>query len=204
MTRMKTFIRTSILGGILVILPVAIFFIVFRWLFNLVTDLIAPLSEVVTEQAFLEGLLADLIVIVFLILLCFFVGVVVKTRVGKFIHENLEKRILNIAPGYSWIKETVIQFVGRSDRPFKDVVMVKPYDNDTMMTGFITDRHANGLLTVFVPTGPNPTAGFIFHLESQKVQKVNTSAEAAMRSVISCGAGTQAFMPPKKDSEEAS
>jgi uncharacterized membrane protein len=204
MTRMKTFIRTSILGGILVILPVAISFIVFRWLFNMVTDLIAPLSEVVTKQAFLEGLLADIIVIVFLILLCFFVGVMVKTRFGRFIHENLEKRILNIAPGYSWIKETVIQFLGRTDKPFSEVVLVKPYENDTMMTGFITDRHANGLLTVFVPTGPNPTAGFIFHLESKWVQKVNTPSETAMRSVISCGAGTQAFMPNKEDSNGGS
>jgi uncharacterized membrane protein len=62
------------------------------------------------------------------------------------------------------------------------------------MTGFVTDIHENGLYTIFVPTGPNPTTGFIFHLEEAYVQKIDTPVEEAMRSIISCGAGSECLI----------
>jgi uncharacterized membrane protein len=58
------------------------------------------------------------------------------------------------------------------------------------MTAFITDTHQNGRYTVFVPTGPNPTSGLIFHIPQEYVHPVGVSVEAAMRSVIGCGAGS--------------
>jgi uncharacterized membrane protein len=58
------------------------------------------------------------------------------------------------------------------------------------MTAFITDNHADDRFTVFVPTGPNPTTGFIFHLRREFVHPVNVPIEEALRSVISCGAGS--------------
>ena len=55
---------------------------------------------------------------------------------------------------------------------------------------FITDTHGDGSYTLFVPTGPNPTSGLIFHLEGRFVHPVNVPVQDAMRSIISCGAGS--------------
>jgi uncharacterized membrane protein len=191
MNRIQSFIRTSLIGGFGVILPMAIFIFIFRWLFNFITDLIQPISNMVMNRSDFRELVADLLVLALIILVCFMIGVVVKTKIGKFIHENLENRILKIAPGYSTIKEIVMQFMGKRRRAFSHVVLVRPYQNETLMTGFVTDIHDNGFYTVFVPTGPNPTSGFIFHVEEQNVKKINISVEEAMRSVISCGAGSE-------------
>jgi uncharacterized membrane protein len=57
------------------------------------------------------------------------------------------------------------------------------------MTGFITDNLGE-LITVFVPTGPNPTSGNIYHIPKEKVFKTDSSVEAGMKSIISCGAGS--------------
>ena len=48
--------------------------------------------------------------------------------------------------------------------------------------------------TVFVPTGPNPTSGFIYHLPNEYIHKVDVKVEDAMRSVISCGTGSSALI----------
>ena len=42
----KRFVKTSILGGVLVILPVAVVFLVFMWLYAKVSDLIFPLTRI--------------------------------------------------------------------------------------------------------------------------------------------------------------
>jgi hypothetical protein len=37
-------------------------------------------------------------------------------------------------------KEAVMQFPGKKKYPFSSIVLVRAYDNETMMTGFITDE----------------------------------------------------------------
>lgn len=58
------------------------------------------------------------------------------------------------------------------------------------MTGFVTDELPNGKLTIFVPTGPNPTNGFIFHVDEDQVEYLDTNTEDAMRSIIGVGVGS--------------
>ena len=194
MHRIKTFIKTSLLGGLAVILPAVLLFLIFKWLFNRVTDVIQPLTNLVLARGEFQEFIADAIVIGIILTICFVVGAVVRTKVGQYIQENLENRILQVAPGYPTIKSVVMQFIGKKKSPFSSVALVRPFENDTMMTAFITDTHEKNGSTVFVPTGPNPTTGFIFHLQKQYVHPIDISVEEAIRSVISCGAGSANFL----------
>ena len=190
MNRLKMFIKTSLLGGLAVILPAALLFLIFKWLFNWVTNIIQPLTNLVLARGQFQEFVADAIVFGIILTFCFGVGAAVKTKIGRYIQENLENHILKIAPGYPTIKSIVMQFIGKKKSPFSSVALVRPFENDTLMTAFITDSHDDDWYTVFVPTGPNPTTGFIFHLKGQYVQPVNVAVEEALRSVISCGAGS--------------
>ena len=57
------------------------------------------------------------------------------------------------------------------------------------MTGFITDDQGE-IITVFVPTGPNPTSGNIYHLQKDRVLKTGAPVDNGMKTIISCGAGS--------------
>jgi uncharacterized membrane protein len=194
-SRTKTFLRTTILGGVIVILPTIILVFAFKWLFGVVADGIRPLTELVAETLTLpdryDQIIATLIVLSVIILGCFLVGLFVRTRLGQMVYAGLENSVLSRAPGYRMVKETVNQFLGKKETPFSSVALVQIFENDTKVTAFITDRHENGTVTVFVPTGPNPTSGFIYHLDAKYVHPVDVSVEDAMRSVISCGAGSE-------------
>ncbi len=196
--RTKNFFRTTLLGGIIVILPTIILVFAFRWLFGVVANGIRPLTNLVVDNTDFpeqyDELISTLIVLVVIVLGCFLVGLFVRTRLGQIFYTGLEKSVLSRAPGYKMIKETVNQFLGKKESPFASVALVQIFENDTKVTAFITDRHDNGEVTVFVPTGPNPTSGFIYHLDAKYVHPVDVSVEDAMRSVISCGAGSGALV----------
>ncbi len=64
------------------------------------------------KSFFKTSLLGGLIVIGVVISACFVVGVFVRTRLGALIYRAIEKRLLGRVPGYSLIKETVLQFLG--------------------------------------------------------------------------------------------
>ncbi|NNJ93553.1 MAG: DUF502 domain-containing protein [Halobacteria archaeon] len=195
MEKLKNFLKTSLLGGVVVILPVAILVSVTLWLFDLVTGLIEPLTRLLISDSQLNEKAAEILVIILIVMTCFFVGVLVRTRLGDFLYRFIETRILKLAPGYSMIKETVLQIFGsRKDSPFSSVALVQVFGNETLMTAFITDKHMDGSFTVFVPTGPNPTSGLIYHLEGRFVHPVDIPVQDAMRSIISCGAGSAQLM----------
>jgi len=194
LTRTKNFFKTTVLGGIIVILPAIILILAFKWLFGVVGNAIAPLTNLVVEALptpeKYNPLIATVIVLSVIVLGCFCLGLFVRTKLGQMVYSGFENSFLSKAPGYRMIKETVNHLLGRKTSPFSSVALVNVYGNDTLMTAFITDRHENGMITVFVPTGPNPTSGFIYHVPQQYVHPVAVSIEDTMRSVISCGAGS--------------
>ena len=195
MLKLKHFLKTSLLGGVVVILPVAILVSVTVWVFELIASWIQPITNIVIKDTQTNEFIAESFVIILIMATCFFVGVLVRTRLGGFFYNQVETRILRLAPGYSMIKETVMQLFGsRKDSPFSSVALAQIFCNSTMATCFITDTHEDGSYTVFVPTGPNPTSGLIYHLEEKYVHPVSIPVQDAMRSIISCGAGSRKLM----------
>jgi uncharacterized membrane protein len=199
MNRFKEFVKSTVLGGLLVILPLAIFFFALTWIFGLVLTAISPLTNIVMQKSPLQGIVADILVVALLIAVCFSVGAIVRTKLGKWFYLFVESNVFLRVPGYSLIKETVFQFIGNKKSPFSSVALVQIFGNETLVSGFITDKHKDGTHTVFVPTGPNPTSGNIYHLPKDLVHPVDVSVEDAMRSIISCGAGSSTLISKRKE-----
>lgn len=199
MKRKSEFLKSILVGGMLVILPSAIFLFVLNWVFGVVRKMINPLTTFLMTKSPLQGVVADVLVIILLIMACFVVGVIVRTKLGKWSYSLLESRILLKFPGYSLIKETVSQFLGKKTSFFSSVALAQIFGNDTLVSAFITDEHVDGSYTVFVPTGPNPTSGNIFHLPRNYVHPVDVSIEDTMRSIISCGVGSSRLIAKYKE-----
>ena len=190
MKKLKEFVKTTILGGVIVLLPVLLTGFLLNWLFNFITGLINPLTKMVVEKAQMQKYVADVVVIIIIITICFVVGLLVRTKLGRFFHRLMEKRILKVMPGYTLFRNTIKQFLGQDKAPVSRVALVQAFGNSTLMTGFVTDQHPDGRYTVFVPSALNPTTGLILHMEKQYVHLVDASVEDTMRSIISCGAGS--------------
>lgn len=195
MKKMAAFLKTTLLGGFIVLLPVVLTLFLIRWLVTLITQSIEPLTLVFTEHTRLGHALALSFALVGVISLCFVLGLVVKTRLGHSLLSFVERNILKVAPGYSFFKETVGQLLGQKSRPFSRVVLVRMFGSSTLGTGFVTNEHAqSGLVTVFVPSGLNPTSGLLLHLPPGELIYTNVSVEAAMRTIIGCGTGASLLL----------
>jgi len=204
---MKKFIKTALFGGLVVMLPIAILGFFFKWLFKLVTDLIQPLTNYLSTLYPLPEVVADVIVISIILTTCFVVGIIVQTKLGNLLHKTFDSLLQHLAPGYRMVKEVVVQIFGKSeDSPFANgmVARVKLFGVDcpTEVTALITDRHTDGGYTIFMPTGPNPTSGNIYHVhESQVTLCPGIKLDSAMRTVIACGAGSAGLFEDSKKTD---
>lgn len=196
MPTIKATLSKYFLAGLLVLLPIAILGFFFRWLFGIITDLIQPFTNIFIRSTGFPELVGDLVVVLIIILVVFLIGLLVTTSFGLFLHTRFDVYLQRIAPGYQMVKDIVGQFIGdKTNSPFKKgaVARVKIFgDNvDTTVTGIVTSQHEDGHYTVFVPTGPNPTSGFIYHVPAAWVElRPEIRIESAMRTVIACGAGS--------------
>ena len=205
--RTSKFLLTSLLGGLVVLLPTVILIAVVIWAINLVLHVISPLTALLVARNMHESF-ANLFVLSMLLLLCIGVGVFVRTSAGAMLLQLIEKKYLRMTPGYSMVRDTVRAFLGEKKNPFSTVALVRLFDSETMTTAFVVDEHENGYCTVFVPTGPNPTSGMIYHLKKTQVFPIAVKVEDAMRSIISCGAGSKqllvAYASNLRDGDEGS
>ena len=193
------FIRTTMIFGLASILPLVLIIYVVYWLFNLILDNVHPIARLVSDNTEINIILASLITVSVMLAACFLLGLIVRTRIGKFFHEQVEKRILKKIPGYTVTKEVVLTFSGEQEAPFSSAVMCRPFGGNVWMTGFVTDRcRENGTITVFVPTGPNPTSGNIYHLPEVEVRELDKRVEEGIKTVIGCGAGSTKLIKEAK------
>lgn len=200
--KLKKFFKTTLFGGIVVILPVVIISFFIKWLFKTITDLIQPLTNYALANYQVPEIIADSLVIALIILACFFVGVIVQTTIGNYLHNVFDDILSKLAPGYRMVKEVVVQIFGQSDEsPFLNgqVARVRLFGDScpTEVTALITDQHQDGSYTIFMPTGPNPTSGNIYHVKASQVTLYpDIPLDSAMRTVIACGAGSgNLFLP---------
>ncbi|MCD4770519.1 MAG: DUF502 domain-containing protein, partial [Bacteroidales bacterium] len=128
----------------------------------------------------------------------FLLGLVIQTRIGRFLNNVLEQKYLMKIPGYKIARDTVMQFFGKNRSFFSEVVLVDIFNSGTLMTGFITDTHGE-FITVFVPTGPNPTSGNIYHVHNDKVTRTTAAVDNGMKTIISCGAGSTEIFEQRID-----
>jgi len=189
--RIRNFFRTSLIGGVVALAPLTLIILLFRWVINMIGRNLTPLVETIIHDADPNPYYRfALYVITFLAILFFFflIGVVVRTRLSVFLNKAEDRYLLKV-PGYKLAKETVQQFFGKNRSFFREVVLVDIFNSGALMTGFITDDQGE-VITVFVPTGPNPTSGNIYHLPKDRVLITSASIDNGMKSIISCGAGS--------------
>ena len=142
-------------------------------------------------------MLIDLIPLAAILLLFFFIGLTVRTELGSKLFNRIDKQWLSQLPFYSILRDTVQQFFGNKKMPFSQVVLVDVFNNDTLMTVFVTDEVTEDIYTVFVPTGPNPTNGFIFHVRKHQLTFLKVRPEEAMRMIIGVGTGSKTLFDEK-------
>lgn len=197
MSNFKNFLATTFLGGLVVILPLAIFGLLANWIISIIGGFLDPIVSLFPGD--LDATLVKLIAFAIITAFCFLIGLVVKTQFGTAIFNWVEENTIARLPFYTGIKETVQQFIGNEKTPFSRVVLVEPFAKGAKMIGFVTDENEEeGIYTVFAPTAPNPTNGYVFIVPKEQIEFLDVKSEQAMKNIVSLGAGTADIAKFKK------
>jgi uncharacterized membrane protein len=120
------------------------------------------------------------------------------------IGENLLERIPLVRSVYSALKNVLETVLRDNQDSFRRVVLLEYPRKGTYALGFVSGTgHGEvqlatkeNVITVFVPTAPNPTSGFLLYVPEQDTTPLKMTVEDGMKCVISAGVITPGWTPP--------
>ncbi len=192
-------LRRRLIAGIIVIAPVTVTAAVLWWLFNLVDGLLGQFLYPVLPFP-IPGLgLISLLTILFL------VGWAAERAVGSRVlawWSALLERIPLARRIYAAVNRITRTMFGEEDRPFKSVVLVEWPAPGRWSIGFLAGvapgsmrRHVEDAVSVFIPTTPNPTTGFLTVVPRASIVEMDMTIDQAFTFILSAGAATPEGLP---------
>ena len=196
MNHIRKFFINMFIGGLIVLLPIIVVIQIFKWFFSIFEEGSRPLTNYLMSLYSMSDTTAIMFSMISVFAVLSVIGMLVRTKIGNGLYQLFENNILFRIPGYKAIKEITDQISGKQKGLFRKVVLVNLADKGVSVTGFVVDEIGDTHSTVFVPCGPNPTTGFIYHVNNTEITDVDVSIETAMKTVISCGSGSSQFVSP--------
>lgn len=189
------FFRTTVIGGFVVILPIALIALLLVEAVTALGGLMEGIGSLL--PVFLRDRVppevAAAIVIVFA---CFAAGLFVRTRVGDSLTRWLEDKILGRIPGYSLIKSVSQRVAGYKETEHLTPVTIDDGSGARSLAFLIEDGASSS--TVFVPLAPTPTIGAIRIVPSDRLVKIEASMTEMLDVFGQFGVGTQKVVDPAR------
>jgi len=145
--------------------------------------MLMPIAKLLPETVVHEKVVA----LGLLLVICFVVGLLIRTRSGRRFGDWLSQHVLDRIPGFSLMRGMTRQLAGDKEEQSFQPALVEI--EDALVPAFIIEKHADGQFTVFVSSSPTPMAGAIYILQPERVHPVDVPLRKAMVCVTKWGAG---------------
>lgn len=194
--------------GLIILLPLAVTIAIVYFIINFLTQPFVGFIEHFLEPFdFFQNYQSAIHFVVQILLLIFlifftiglgFFGRMIAFKSLLSLYDYVMHRIPFIKTVYKATQQVIKGIFGTSTRSFKQVVMVPFPVKGAYSIGLVSgsapsvcEKTVNSsLITVFVPTTPNPTSGFLMLYKPEDVIYLDMKTEEAVKYVISCGVVT--------------
>ncbi len=199
MTKIFSFIKTTIIGGIFFIVPLFLVFYIFGKVIIVSRQLVAPIVEMIPVDTIAGQILSRIIVFVVLILFCFLGGLLAKTKKATKLRIWVEENILSMIPGYTLIKGMTETATGMATENLNEVVLVDI--EEVWQIGFLMDRIDEDLATVYIPGAPNPMSGDVVFVKWDRLKIIDVPGLNAMKLLKKLGLNSKSILNDKVHSD---
>ena len=200
--RLQQDLKNDLIAGLLVVIPLAttiwLSSIVSKFVLTLVTSVPKQLNPFITLNPLLQDLINLSLGLTVPLLAILLIGLMARNFVGRWLLEFGEGTLSKIPLAgsvYKTLKQLLETFLRDNSTRFRRVVLVEYPREGLFSVGFVTGvvgpslqpELEQTLLSVFIPTAPNPTTGWYTLVPESSVKDLDISVEDAFRTIISAG-----------------
>jgi uncharacterized membrane protein len=198
MRAIAEFTKTTLIGGVLIVVPVYLTVLLLLKAMATIGGLVSPIThELPTTLPFRE-----LIALLLLVATCFVCGIAVRTGPGLWAKNAVERALLEKIPGYALIRGLAGRLVGKKDEQTFSVVLAEI--EDALVPAFLVEECDEQHCVIFVPSVPTPAAGALYIIAKTRVHPVDVPFTQAVSVISKWGSGASELLAKMKAAERAS
>jgi len=188
------------MAGFLLLIPVIATYVVVRFFTDFVVQTLRPGLATISSGNFswITKIPVQLTALTLALLFLYIVGMITTTVIGRRLEQKwhgVVEGIPVVRPIYRIVRQAVGVFSGGTVLQSSKVVLLQYPRQGVLSMGLVTGTYplesSKVLLTIYIPTIPNPTSGFLAIVEKEQVIETDLTFEDAMKIVVSAGLLTE-------------
>lgn len=200
--RLKQDLKNDLIAGLLVVIPLAttiwLTITIASWVIEFLTRIPKQINPYDNLHPILVTLLNLLVGLTVPLLCILLIGLMARNIVGRWLLE-VGERVLQAIPlagaVYKTLKQLLETLLKDSNGKFRRVVLVEYPRSGIWALAFVTgimsseiqSQMTRPMLSIFIPTTPNPTTGWYAIVPEDEVINLSMSIEDAFKVVVSGG-----------------
>lgn len=195
---MMAYIRRYFISGLLVWVPIWVTILVIKFLVDLLDNVLLLMPKKYQPDALL-GVHIPGIGVIIILLVIFFTGAIAANFIGGKLVDLWDAfigRIPLVRTVYMGVKQIMETLFKPGGQSFRKVLLVEyprpgvwtlAFQTGDATPEVSTSLEEDTMISLYVPTVPNPTSGFLLMVPRKSVIEMNMSVEQALKFVISLG-----------------
>jgi uncharacterized membrane protein len=180
------FVKTTVVGGAVFLVPAVIIVIVLGKFFGALKAFAKALAPVFGIKSMAGGVALDVVAVIITLMICFAAGLIARQASAKRLREKLDRTLLNSFPGYAFVKGFADNLRQTEEMAGSFHPVAVRFD-DYSQVAFETNRRPDGTVAIYLPGAPNPWSGTIVFVACDRVQSLPISLTEAIRSIRTLG-----------------
>ena len=199
---MRKFILTTVLGGVLFLIPFVLVVVVLGKGFMIMRTIAEKVNMFLPLDSVTGLPIVDVLAVLFLISCCFIAGLVARSSWARDLRNRVDDLLLQLVPGYAWIKGMTGSVSNEEAAAGFKPVWIRL--DDQYQVGFEVERCEGDLVAVFLPGAPDPRTGTLSYVESDRIEDLDSSFNEVSKNFRRLGLGSAAKISQSKIPTQAS
>jgi uncharacterized membrane protein len=188
MHTLKDFFKTTIVGGLMFLVPVVLILVVLGHALRLAAKVAKPIAEQLQLEHLVGVGAVTVVAALVLVVISFLAGLVSRTKPGRRVTGWFEESFLGGLPQYQLVKSMAEGLAKVEGAQGLQPVLVSIEEG--WQIGYLLERMENEWVAVFLPQSPTPMSGNVMYFSADRIRSLEMTIVQAMSLVKRMGIGS--------------
>jgi uncharacterized membrane protein len=182
-----SFLKTTIIGGLVFLVPLVVLVLVIGEAIGLVLVVAEPMATFLPIDSVAGVALANLIAAVIVLLVCFLAGLLARSALAQRLKGAAESTVLQKIPGYTFLKGITSTLSPHENADLKPALVSM---GTRERIGLEVERVGDDRVVVYLPNSPNAWSGIVQIVSAKQVKPIELHMMSVMEHAEQMGRGT--------------
>jgi uncharacterized membrane protein len=197
MKQFADFLKTTVIGGLFVLLPVLLLYMLLAEALQLLVALATPIADLFPKGFFAKVNAPVLIALILIVSVSFLLGIALRSAALSQLGGWIESTLLSRLPAYTVLKRLTQGFAKEEAAAFKPGLLTSTEGWRDIV--YVIEDHGDGHLTVLVPWAPTAFSGSVKVVGQERVEKLDADLGEVSKVLSLWGVGTRELLGKNSD-----